>query len=227
MGAGSSSRANTSRAAPEAVSVIQTSEPPNRPRPGVSPGTKAISSRSLARSGGGKRLARSGEAEVVSSSSSIRLSAAGQLVARHLRQRHRGAEVGREIHRPPLGLPRQPPRPDVSLRHPVDDVVDQVLDVLPARQLPRPQGGRRLLQLHPGAVAGAAVELLADQRALHADVGKFLLIDCLVVAGDPLPAALGKAPALIELRAHRPGRGRRRGRRAAARRRGRAARGRR
>ena len=55
--------------------MIQTSEPPKRPRPGVSPGTKAISSRSLARSGGGKRRARSGEAEVVSSSSSIRLSA--------------------------------------------------------------------------------------------------------------------------------------------------------
>src|SRR6516162_8983040 len=63
----------------------------------------------------------------------------------------------------PLGQPGQPPRTDVAACHPVDRIVDEVPDVIRARQLARAERGRRLLQLHPGAVCGPPVKLLPDR----------------------------------------------------------------
>src|SRR3954451_6082635 len=65
----------SARAAREGASVASTSGDPNSPRPLREIGGKTSSASVVARAGGGKCFARSGDADVVSSRSSMRSSA--------------------------------------------------------------------------------------------------------------------------------------------------------
>ena len=100
----------------------------------------------------------------------------------------------------PFGAPGQAPRPDVAAREAVHDEVDEMPDVVEARQLLLTERGRCLLQLHPGALRRAPVQLLPHHRAAHTDVRVPRLVDVAVVAGQPLVADPVEAPFLVQLR---------------------------
>ena len=132
---------------------------------------------------------------------------ARELVAGRLRERNARPQVRRQVHWPLLGIHGPAPRADVAACHAVHDVVGEMHDVVPARQLPLAEGRRRLLQLHPGPMRGSPMQLLSEQRTAHPDVRILRLVDLVMVTGDPQVTRRWEGASAHRARDHRRARG--------------------